>query len=172
MNVFILDPVPKRAAQYHCDKHVVKMILECAQLLCTAHRLLDGSQFGRIWVHPNPELDRILYTATHINHPMAIWIRESAENYYWVYELMVELNNEFVRRYNKTQDHVTIQKLSKALSELPKNIRDIGFTQPPCCMPLELRSLNVVEAYREYYRKEKRAIAVWTDTPIPDWYHE
>lgn len=42
INIFYLDKNPTKAAEYHVDKHVVKMIQETAQLLSTAHRLLDG----------------------------------------------------------------------------------------------------------------------------------
>lgn len=170
MNVFVLDSSPKQAAKYHCDRHVIKMILESAQLLCTAHRVLDGKRNGRVWVHPDQELDRILYSATHMNHPCAIWVRESSQNYYWVYQLMLELNNEFVRRYNKPEDHTTIKKLAKPLEIAPRHMLDIGATFPPKCMPEALRLQDVVEAYRLYYRKEKREIAKWTNTPVPEWF--
>jgi hypothetical protein len=47
MNIFYLDKDPIKAAEYSCDKHVVKMILESAQMLCTAHRVLDGENICR-----------------------------------------------------------------------------------------------------------------------------
>ena len=45
MNIFFLNTDPKVCAQEHLDKHVVKMIVEYAQLMSTAHRLLDGNQY-------------------------------------------------------------------------------------------------------------------------------
>jgi hypothetical protein len=146
------------------------MILESAQLLSTAHRLLDGRQDNKIWVHPDINLNEVLYSATHVNHPCAIWVRQSSQNYYWVYQLMLELNREFVRRYNKNNDHATITKMADILGRQPSNLKDIGFTKPSCCMPEELRGPDVVEAYRNYYRVAKRDIAKWTNTPVPEWY--
>lgn len=43
MNLFYLSVDPEEAARFHCDKHVVKMIVEYAQLLSTCHRILDGT---------------------------------------------------------------------------------------------------------------------------------
>ena len=78
MNIFYLDEKPLTAARMHCDKHVVKMIIESAQMLSTAHRTLDGNDYA----------DRMnLYKATHKNHPANIWVRESAENYLCLYNL-------------------------------------------------------------------------------------
>jgi hypothetical protein len=36
MNIFVLDRNVRKCAQYHCDQHVSKMILESAQIMCTA----------------------------------------------------------------------------------------------------------------------------------------
>jgi hypothetical protein len=96
MNIFYLDEDPKICAQYHCDKHVVKMIIEYAQLLSTAHRVLDGfegygaSKSGnrqvKIWtIHDSR--DEILYKATHVNHPSNIWTRSSVKNYHYMFQL-------------------------------------------------------------------------------------
>jgi len=78
MNIFYLDPDPEVAARYHCDKHCVKMILESAQLLSTAHRVLDGDEFAD---------EQGIYKAFSPNHPSAIWTRESCENYDYVWDL-------------------------------------------------------------------------------------
>lgn len=171
MNIFFLDMSPERAARYHCDKHVIKMILESAQLLCTAHRVLDGFQDGKRWAHPDASMDEILYKATHINHPCAIWVRESKQNYSWVYELMMELNKEFVRRYNKSEPHATIRKAAGILLAPPKNLVKVDFTCPPKCMPEEVQLDDVVSSYRNYYSKCKMDIAKWTNTNTPEWIH-
>jgi hypothetical protein len=100
MNIFYLDENYETAAKQHLDKHVVKMIIEYAQLMSTAHRVIDGTQWydktaaGRRiarWEHPNSEQDQILYKASHINHPSGIWARESFSNYMWLYSLWEEL---------------------------------------------------------------------------------
>ena len=89
MNIFFLSENPVQAAEWMVDKHVVKMILESAQLLSTAHRIIDGretqgkSATGRNvkrWIL-NDAREPVLYSATHINHPSAVWCRQSVENY-------------------------------------------------------------------------------------------
>jgi len=85
MNIFYLDKDPRICAENHCDKHCVKMILEYAQLLSTAHRVLDGD--------PNQELpdgrQDVLYKATHVNHPSAVWVRQNEANYKWLYKMWI-----------------------------------------------------------------------------------
>ena len=75
MNIFFLDTDPKRCAKMHNNRHCVKMILEYAQLLSTAHRVLDGhesvglSESGRkkkVWKLADHDYDNRLYSATHI----------------------------------------------------------------------------------------------------------
>jgi hypothetical protein len=110
MNIFYLSQNPVECAQMHNDKHCVKMILESAQLLSTAHRVLDGvetvglSQSGRkkkIWKLANDKLDTKLYSATHNNHPSAIWVRQSKNNYVWLFNLFCSLIVEYQHRYEK-----------------------------------------------------------------------
>ena len=111
MNIFILDKNPIIAAQMQCDKHVVKMIVESAQMLSTAHRMLDGyvekrpSKSGKriisYWVHPNKNYEATLYKAVHHSHPCTIWTMESASNYNWHYTHWTSLCKEYQYRYNK-----------------------------------------------------------------------
>ena len=116
MNIFYLSHDPVKAAQVQYNKHVVKMILETAQLLCTAHHEL-GSPIN------------IPYKATHKNHPSAIWVRSSAEAYMWAYEHMLALGAEYTKRYGK--EHLTIAKCRDVLYILPLNIPNVPFEQPP-----------------------------------------
>lgn len=156
------------------------MILESAQLLCTAHRVLDGVKTslnvpGKLrsvsrYVLPYPALETALYTATHVQHPCAIWVRESKANYMWLYELMLCLNAEFVRRYNKREDHLTIRKLKELLKNPPQNIPDGEFSNPPACMPEQFKVADTVLSYRNYYNGAKADISKWTNTPIPRWF--
>ena len=117
MNIFYLDRCPVKSAEMSCDKHVVKMILESAQLLCTVHRVSDGIEYydktakGRKikrWKHPNSNLEATLYKAGWLKHPSTQWLFESPFNYVWLYEHMMALNEEYKKRYNHTKDHVTI----------------------------------------------------------------
>src|SRR6056297_2083911 len=109
MNIFYLDEDTSKAAQYHMDKHVRKMIIEYAQLLSTAHRVLDGhvhidtSDTGRKikrW-YTNDWRDEIFYKSTHVNHPSSRWVRESAYNYTYLYNLFCALCDEYIYRFGK-----------------------------------------------------------------------
>lgn len=144
MNIFYLSHDPAKAAEYQYNKHVVKMILETAQLLCTAHHLLES------------DID-IPYKATHKNHPSAIWVRSSAEAYMWAYEHMLALGREYTKRYGKT--HLTILKCRDVLYTLPISISDDPFEQPPQCMPDEYKDADAVSGYWNYYINEKANVA-------------
>jgi len=182
MNIFYLDKDPYIAAKMCCDKHVCKMIIESAQMLCTAHRILDGEEYygktanGRKikrWKHTNFVLESLLYKASHINHPSTKWVMDNIFHYTWLYNHMLALNDEFKKRYNHTKDHMTIQKLKTALSNPPKkiNIKKVG-TDPTPAMPDECKIPgNVVESYRKYYIMKKREFATWKyPAEVPQWY--
>ena len=155
MNIFFLDEDSKLCAQAHCDKHVIKMILEYAQMMSTSHRELD----------PPSELIEPMYKPTHKNHPAAVWVRESDANYKWLYDLWFWLAKEYWWRYDKI--HKTWEKLYNKLSHTPLNIPSGNFTSPPLCMPEEYKintgnSLNdAIESYRKYYIKDKSSFAKW-----------
>ena len=155
MNIFMLDTEPLSAAQYHCDKHVVKMILESAQLLCTA---LNEAGV------PMP------YRVTHKNHPCSIWVRESRANAMWLYDLTDALNYEYRYRYRKTTDHKSYAMLRDmcTMSKL-ECLPDNGWTAPAMAMPDQYKQENVVDAYRAYYRHEKSNILQYTRRQTPEW---
>lgn len=177
MNIFFLSRNPVLAAQYHNDKHIVKMILESAQLLSTAHRVLDGTLGHRLsqsgaklkdWILPDARQD-LLYKATHVNHPCAIWCRATSGNYRWLYDLFIELGKEYSYRYaGKT--HLSIIKLADVLNELPYTIPVADFYDPPQAMPDECKDEDAVTAYRNYYIIHKSEISVWTKREKPHWY--
>lgn len=148
MNIFYLSRGSRTAAKLQCDQHVVKMILESAQLLSTAHHELDGTSPA--------------YKPTHKNHPSAVWARASLSHYNWLYRHMMALGDEYTRRYGKV--HLTIQKHSETLREAPRAIPDLGFTDPPQCMPDDCKRDNPVEAYFTYY---KRKADEWADAGRP-----
>ena len=180
MNVFYLSEDPIEAAQMSCDRHVVKMILESAQLLSTAHRILDGNEItedklinGKVkktkrLQHPDSNLDVLLYNATHVNHPSAIWCRASVQNYNWLANHMIALGEEYKYRYEKT--HLTITKLGVELLCAPKNLKEITFFQPPPAMSKEfIISDNSVDNYRNYYKNGKRHLHSWKKRGAPTW---
>lgn len=147
MNLFYLDRDPITAARYHYDKHKVKMILEAAQMLCTAHHVL-GERF-------NYDTSYVPYKKAHVNHPSTIWVRSNAEQYIWTYNYMMALGKEYTLRYGKI--HKTIDKCRDVLYALPKYIAvKNGFSEPPQCMPDEYKVENdSVSAYWNYYENEK-----------------
>jgi len=165
MNIFYLSDTPRLAAKDHCDKHIVKMILEYAQLLSTAHRVLDGDE----WADKNK-----LYKATHKNHPSAVWARDNKINYLWLWELLSFCCEEYTKRYNKV--HATQRKgLMDTLREVPNNIimgkaTELVLTRPPQCMPDEYKCDDTIKAYRDYYLGEKISFAKWNYSKTPDWF--
>ena len=136
MNIFILDSDVKKCAQYHVDKHVVKMILETAQLLCGVHHMI--SQVTQ----------EVPYKLSHKNHPCAIWARQSLSNYLYLCELGLELCNEYTYRYGKR--HKSEQVILWCINNKP-NIPDLGFTEPAKAMPDECKVGSTVDSYRNYY---------------------
>jgi len=160
MNIFYLDHDPVIAAKAMTDKHVVKMILESAQLLSTAHRVLDGEPMvqlsaagRRLTRYSHPTLDDVLYKSTHINHPSGVWARESKENYLWLYKHFLALCSEYTNRYGRT--HLTYEKLGTILGSPPLSIADTPFTTIKLAMPIPYHLPDPVEAYRYYYESEK-----------------
>jgi hypothetical protein len=179
MNIFYLHKDPKKAAEYHVDKHCVKMILESAQLLSTAHRLLDGlgpakiksptsnRMITRYWI-PD-ERETLLYNATHVNHPSAKWCRASDKNYDWLWKLMRELCTEYTYRYEKIHKCEGSGLLDK-LQELPKNIPIGSFTDPTPAMPNQYKVLgDGVQSYRNYYNGEKQRMFSWKKRQVPEF---
>ncbi|MBT8123506.1 MAG: pyrimidine dimer DNA glycosylase/endonuclease V [Gammaproteobacteria bacterium] len=152
MNIFVLDKNIKKCAQYHCDQHVPKMILESVQMLCTS---LNKQGF------------QTPYKSTHIKHPCVFWVEESYSNFLWLKQLAIELNKEFIYRYDKDRDHASI----KVLTEIETYIfTDKGLTEFAQAMPDNYKfKNNAVRAYRNFYRGEKARFAKWTKRPIPKW---
>ena len=153
MNIFALDQNPRKCAEYHNDKHVVKMILETAQLLCGTH-----------WIEGN----QAPYKLSHKNHPSAIWTRECIENYSWLCELGIELSKEYTHRYNKkhkSQDIIEWCQDNKPNLKINKTITPFALA-----MPLHCKLNDPVESYREYYRTEKKTLANWKNRQMPEWF--
>ena len=183
MNVFYLDTDPSRAAQYMTDRHVVKMILESAQLLSTAHRILDGHMEVRqrlvpgtlevpkyrkhkVWILPDARQEQ-MYQATHINHPSAVWVRERVENYLWLVDHFFALMYEYTFRYGK---HHASKELGYPLQSPPMNLKEFDFTPPPSAMDSKyIISDDPVINYRNYYKYGKAHLHKWTKREQPDW---
>lgn len=151
MNIFYLDRDPMLAAQYQCDAHVVKMIVESAQLLSTCYA--DGTY----------------YRHTHINHPCAIWVRKSRDNFSWLLRHAIALCEEYTRRYGKThKTEELLRRMTQDLPVLPTGIDDVM----ALAMPDEFKVSNdPVECYRAYYRN--KAVTMhrfrYTNRDKPEW---
>jgi hypothetical protein len=161
MNIFYLDKDPVIAAQMSCDRHVVKMILESAQMLSTAHRVCDGDEIAD---------SKGMYKMAHKNHPSTIWVRSSVQNYIWLWRHMTALMREYTHRYGKT--HAT-ERLTECLAKTPTNIPyGVKFTDPPQCMPDYCKGKDTVLAYQNYYILEKSGFAKWTKRESPVFFVE
>lgn len=174
MNIFYIDRDPEQAARWMVDKHVVKMILETAQLLSTAHRVLDGKQYvdsssGRRikrWLLSD-DREHILYKATHVNHPSAVWCRTSVSNYIWLSDHFYALLGEYTHRYGKVHK---CKSMAYTLQSPPLNLKEWDETPMLCAMDDKyIISEDPVENYRNYYRQGKKDLHKWTNTFAPNW---
>jgi hypothetical protein len=183
MNIFYLDKSAVECAKMHADKHVVKMILEYCQLLSTAHRVLDGvqtvglSESGRkkTVYHISDNRNDILYSATHINHPSAVWVRKSVKNYMHLVCILVHLCGEYTYRYGKIHKCESSGLVDK-LGVPPNNISYTEpFSEPTPAMPDEVKVAgDSIASYRQYYIKNKQHLASWqgkiNSRNVPEWF--
>jgi Pyrimidine dimer DNA glycosylase len=158
VNIFVLSEDPKLAAIMLCDKHISKMILESAQMICATINERGGS---------TP------YKTTHKNHPCTIWTRASQENFHWLTDHAKEMNYQYRWRYKKNINHKSweiIKNIVRENKNIIKTLPDIGPTAFAQAMPEDLRIKdNAVQAYRNYYRTKD--FASWSKgTPAPWWW--
>jgi hypothetical protein len=181
MNLFILDESPVKSARLQCDKHVVKMIVESAQMMSTAHRLLDGKETKRpsksgktmtkYWELPDVR-ENVLYKAVHWNHPCTLWTMKNIANYRWHYDHFFALCKEYEYRYGKV--HSTFKLLELPLKIPPRKIKD-GLRSP---FVLAMKSNpeciiehDPVKSYRLYYKTKKENFKmVWSKRETPKWF--
>ena len=188
MNIFVLDRDPAMAALYHCNKHVTKMILESAQMLCTTHwhyhlrkANLTLSDFKRIkdaqsWLFKNvPEDLQPPWKMTHTSHPCTVWTSENVSNYGWVLRLAKGLLQEYNRRYKKK--HATYYVIKWLEKHYPPGIADGFLTEHPVCMKEDYKiyddngHISVVKSYKNYYILDKSRFAKWEPhANIPIWF--
>ena len=153
MNIFVLDQNIKACAQYHCDQHVSKMILESVQILCTVlnRKGIDTP-----------------YRSTHMKHPCVLWAQQSFENFCWLKSLVEELNSEYRWRYDKAKDHASMAVLAAIDDE---RFEARGLTSFAQAMPESYKRLgDPVVAYRSFYCGEKAGFATWKKRDAPHWW--
>ena len=156
MNIFFLSLSPKTCAKYHCDAHVRKMILEYAQMLCTAHHVCGRYKSDS------------LYKISFKNNPCTVWTRSSVGNYLWLYTLFIELCKEYTYRFKKV--HASQIRLENCLSIIPVGIPDGNMTKLHQAMPFRCKHNRDITAYHNYYNMEKTYFAKWTNREHPWWY--
>jgi len=155
MNLFILDNDMTKSARAHVDKHVVKMPVEAAQIVCAV-----AHEFGYL---DTP------YRPTHRNHPCVRWAAESQDNLTWVLEYLRAVSEEYAHRYGR--EHASTQIWHWATRRaVPIDLPAFGLTPHVQCMPEQYRRTDVVEAYRAYYRGEKQHLAKWARRGEPPWW--
>lgn len=152
MNIFYLDTDLTKCAEAYVDRHIVKIPLEIAQMLCTARNLAGHST---------------KYKSTHINHPMNIWVRTSRKNYEWTCKHGLTLCKEYSYRYNKV--HACQAVIQNCLENSPDFEIQDETTFPQCVPEICQIVNNPVEAYRRYYNMEKRHLFAWKNRAMPDW---
>jgi hypothetical protein len=175
MNLFFLHPDPKKCAEQHCNKHVVKMILELVQMLYTCHRF-----FGT-------DLPENGYKSFNPKHPTNLWIQDSENNYNYAVTLAKYLCIEYTHRYNKIhkcQDHVDWLSLNipvfkersiytpETYISYNKKLQSAGMTPVPLAMFDDVKVPDTILAYRNYYNVYKRRFAKWTNRDPPFWFSE
>ena len=190
MNIFILSRDPQESARFHCNKHVVKMILESAQMLCTAHwiHLLESkgkkiSDFKRVkdaqqWAFENtPKENQPPWKMSHIRHPCTIWTNKNISNYVWHLKLCESLLSEYKTRYKK--NHKSEDVANWLRKNFPINMKSSPLSDFPVCMKEEYKvyqsvdTIDPVGSYRNYYLKDKVRFAKWEPlAKTPDWFKE
>lgn len=152
MNIFYLDSDPDEAARFHNDRHVVKMLTEYTQILCTVRHL-----YGQ----------EAPYKPTHQKHPSVLWAAESLSHWVWLHKLALAVYREYSYRYGK------LHKAGEVVKDLlPPVMPDHGFREPPQAMPDEHKRKTAIEGYRAFYRGPKAHFSTWKKRPVPDWFNQ
>jgi hypothetical protein len=185
MNLFNLDNDLDKCAEYHVDKHVNKMQLEAAQILCT--NVIIDHLLGYVPRNLTKEENAVLseyrkenkelpmeerfvpYLPCHQNHPSTVWCRTSLENFYWTHCYANALGSESHYRYGTTHKSLTV---INNLPE-PKHMKDIGFTTFGLAMPDQLKDYDdPIGSYRKFYMLDKATFASWKHRNKPYWWDE
>ncbi len=169
MNIFFLSRKIRRCARWHCDKHVVKMILEYTQMLYTTLHMLGGTE--------NILSNAPLCASTGVrgykvhakNHPSTKWVRESRAHYDWLLTLALALVEEHMYRFAHKTIHACHAHLEWLRANPPK-FSEATWRDPPTAMPEEFRiSPDSVLCYIAYYNgsKRDRGLLKYTKRHVP-----
>lgn len=200
MNIFALDRSPILSARWQHDRHVVKMILESYQLLSTAihHNDFYRDVYNRAVSRLPVPAQADLLKPTHDNHPAAVWVRESSQNFVWLAIHAIELSHEYSRRFNKSHQYTRFEPLLAMMivdltglkgfwtrdgnrAEINQPFIDYATQYGPgvYCGPDHYAPVTrmhpmqrVIESYRAYYLAEKVSGNRWTHhvaLDLPEW---
>lgn len=191
MNIFVLHPNPRKAARWHADKHVVKMILEAVQMLYTAHWVIA---FPYLLKHraaikisqeqkklPTPPSLRLApfsvdgrqrgYRPVHLHHPCTVWVRESLANYQWLCQLAIELGRENQHRWPASKPH-SCEEHARWLLANPPALPNTPLTHFAVAMPIEYKKHDPIVSYRAFYSGSKTDRGItkkYTNRTRPHW---
>ena len=154
MNIFYLNNNPTICAEMYCDKHVVKMILETAQILCTVHHLCGNAD--------------VPYKPSHVKHPCTLWALKNTNNYLWLCDLGKAIAKEYTYRYGKRHKSEDVIDLCEEL--IPNLLPAGNFIEPPKCMPDEYKCNDTIQSYINYYKfkLDNPNMFKYTNRKIPD----
>ena len=138
MNIFYFDECPVVSAEAQPDKMLVKMPLETAQMLCTAHRVLDGDEYADA---------NGLYKTAYKNHPCTVWARQSRGNYEWLYVHFLALAMEYNFRYNSQHGHRSPGLHSSGRPD-PHHLRPLRWWRLVCVDSKRLRAAFPLRGWR------------------------
>ena len=180
MNIFVLDLDPAKCAEYHCDKHLVKMITEHNQILGSIAHTARGVKskkeitdnfvkshfagFPRKTVDGDPHPYGIGYK----NHPCTQWAAKSMQNYLWLCTLTLHMCEEYTRRYGRK--HAGEDICRWYYSNMPASLPMLLMTPFAQAMPDDCKHTDPVKAYRNYYIKYKARFAKWSHGRVPTWW--
>lgn len=161
MNIFFLDTSPKQAAKYHCKKHVIKMILETAQIFNTV-----GSKVGS---------EKVFYKPTHANHPSVKWAGISKGNFMWLVELFDALCEEYTSLTGKVHACESKVKESGIVNDVSDRLTG-GLVAPFLVVDDENKKgynytmEDAVKRYRRYYATKDAFVRDYgKGRNIPEW---
>ncbi len=172
MNIFFLSADPRRCARWHCDKHVVKMILESTQILYTAHHVNGGTAIVEKSAPICESTGKRGYKNHAAKHPSVKWASATLPHYMWLCHMALFLVDEHAFRFQPARRHSCEVHLNWLLTHPPPELRTKlkWLSAPTPAMPDEYKvSSDIVECYHAYYNgaKKEKGLFKWTRRHVP-----
>lgn len=152
VNIFAVDSDPVRAANALVNRHVTKMTLETAQMMCS--------------IFPPGEAP---YRRTHYNHPCTVWSRLRFANYEWLYHHGMALAAECKYRFGANHRSKAVIEHCWSMVSTRMFAEEGHMSTFVQAMPEEFKGDDPIEAYRRYYRVAKAHLHEWTRREPPEW---